>query len=659
MVSIKDRKGFLFTISTVILIIPLIYLVSFYSGASETQMDNTLNKMRCDELHYYIEDVKRDMGRSVVIFGRRAATNVIDDVVQSGVPMRGYSFNCTSMCNVDCDKFIYPENGSEAAIAELVVCGTLHGKNISNMLNNTLPGWIGRIEEEGRLMGFDANITPYEIKVIPKDAWHFAIIIYNKVKVYDREGICFYSENIINSTSNTSVIGLEDPLHLLENKKRKYILNCEDDQVLARTKAGCGVNGSGAGDGLAVLYSLDISNLNAYRNYCTGVSNSSPSGKEIEEQVFVLNHGMMGLCGGGGMCECFNASSLHSFGAFISFRNLTAAEIANCQITIPWIVGTGDLDNVNPINHGGNPDPECFEGGFIESGDCLSVLNACGEHYVIFGYGSMDINATSCYYVSDIEEYHNPQCPSVNYSNGPCFFDRLDGNLNLSEKYVNQANETFGTSLIGLESFVDIYTLYAMEQSGYDVEVSPNSTWVDYLYWQNVSGCDVVGYCKIGNYSFNMDCSHAHKYQMDTDCEQVIGCPVCADGFCSPLEDCVSCPQDCVCLGCPVFINLSTCKSCVGLNCNVSFALTVLDGTGYLLNLSVNPRINITYDGAIVLPTPVMVPVVGETGRYIHFEVNRDINKFIGGNISIKESGCPLVDDAIAYGNISSIACNY
>ncbi|RLC76992.1 MAG: hypothetical protein DRJ03_27595, partial [Chloroflexi bacterium] len=194
MVLIKSRRGFLFTIATIILIIPLIYLISFYSGVSETKMEDTIGRIRCDELHYFVEDVRRDMERAVTIFGRRAAVYAINEVVNTIPPtfLSNYSFNCTKSCHVNCATFIHPENGSEAAIAEMVVCGTFHGENVTEMENNTLSNWIWKIIETGKEMGFDVNITPFKIKVVPRDAWHFATILENKVRISDKEGLCFY-----------------------------------------------------------------------------------------------------------------------------------------------------------------------------------------------------------------------------------------------------------------------------------------------------------------------------------------------------------------------------------------------------------------------------------------------------------------------------------
>ena len=655
MTLIKSKRGFLFTIATIILIIPLIYLVSFYSSVSETQMEDTISTIRCDELHYYVEDVRRDMERAVTIFGRRAAAYAIDEIINTppSTFLSNYTFNCTKYCHVNCTTFIHPENGSEAAIAELIVCGTLHGKNVTKMLNNTLPEWIEGITEEGRLMGFDVNITPFKIKVVPIDAWHFATIVENKVRVSDKEGLCFYTESIMTAISNSSIIGLEDPLYtvriLEKGGENKQIWPC-DNPVLPRAKAGCGVNGSGISGGRAV-FSTDMGNMNEYREYCNGSSSTVPPTGDVQRQVFVLNEDKASLCTPG-MKECFNANMPRHFRAFIAYKNLPA----NCNVTIPYITGTGDLENDPPV-FGGSVDPECNDTR-IKSGDCLLVLNineSCpglhSLHYVLLGYNSTDVNI-SCYYVSDVENYATT-C-SINLSNGPCFFDRLDGNLNLSKKYVEQANETFGTTSIGIESFVDIYMLYNMKNLGYDVVVNSTYSWIDYLYWQNITGCDVSGYCEATNYSFKLDCSHAHKYRLDTICENVSKCPVCGDGFCDSLEDCVSCPADCECPGCPVFINLTNCKENCNGNCDVVFNLSVMNQTGHLMNLSANPVINITIKKGGVTSSSMETMDISETGKYYYIEKNVNKNWWINGSVRIKEPGCPLLRNATEFMQVNN-----
>jgi hypothetical protein len=653
MILIKNRKGFLFTIATIILIIPLIYLVSFYGGVSETPMDDAIGGIRCNELHYYVEDVERDMERAVVIFGRRAARNAVELVTATPPnPLRDYIFNCTPQCDVDCSRFIRPEKGAEAAIAELVVCGTLYGENITDMQNNTLPEWIGGIEVVGGLMGFNVNITPYEIKIVHRDAWNFAIIIKNRVKISDREGLCFYRDDTMVAISNSSIVGLDDPLYYLENggAEIKSILPCENP-ALPRTKAGCGVSGSGAGGGSAVFYTDVGGALSDYGEYCNGSSSVLPPTGDTLEQVFVVNDVIGSLCNPG-MRDCFNVSMPRHFNGVVFYDNTASM---SCNATIPWIAGTGDLDDKLPVGHGGLPDPDCNDTR-IEDGDCLLVLNIpppCSNlpslHYVLLGCNRSYINA-SCYYISDIEEEYNPECSSgEGYSNGPCFLDRLEGNLNLSPGYVEQANETFGTTRIGMESILSIYHQHYMEVWGYNVSVNPASTAVDYLYWQNVSGCYVSGYCDSSNYSPRLDCPHSYKYRLDTSCEEVTECPVCGDGFCDLLEDCVSCGMDCRCPGCPVYANLTICSECVPLpsNCDVTFNLSILDQTGSLMNLSSDPWIDVTTQQGAAPPSSSRHQMtLVETGKYYYIEFNVNKNAYINGTIRIREHGCPLLKGA-------------
>ena len=71
----------------------------------------------------------------------------------------------------------------------------------------------------------------------------------------------------------------------------------------------------------------------------------------------------------------------------------------------------------------------------------------------------------------------------------PSFFDRLDGSLNLSSKYVTQTMEYFGgKGDIGLESLVSLYEFNAT-----GINTSSSFSWIDHLYWSNQSGCKVYG----------------------------------------------------------------------------------------------------------------------------------------------------------------------
>lgn len=493
----KNRKGIFFTIAIILLIIPLIFLVSFYVGTSKTKVEDTVAKIRCDELHYFVQDVKKDLSRAVVIFGRRAAIYSIDYVVATpGNPLLNYTFDCSPLCGVDCNKIIYPEIGSEAAIAELSLCGTLNRSNVTYMVNHTLREWIDRIEMRGEDMNFRVNITLKEIKVIPIDAWSFSIIVDNKIDIIDKTGICYYRESTMRTISNTSIIGLEDPLYTLssEGKIMKYIYDC-DIVFDLRNVAGCSLEdrGNGSGQGYVIFYS-DIEN-ETLTTYCTD------NDGYVSDKIIVFDKAF-GNCNSF-ESSCFNSSSVYHFAGVIDYaKNALESFIKKCNVNIPWVSATGTLDNES--SYGLARDPNCADAN-ITQGGCVYIKNTETLHQVIIGINSNNLNF-SCYQISNITNEEN--C-SENYSNGPSFFDRLDGTYNLSEKYQNQSKKYFNNSLIGIETLVDPYELM-------DHGIIPyqNATWIDYLYWKNINGSEVCGVCSKGAFTLRLDCQHIEIYDL-------------------------------------------------------------------------------------------------------------------------------------------------
>jgi hypothetical protein len=633
----ENRKGFLFTIAAIMLIVPLVYLIAFYGRVGETQMDDTVGKIRCDELHYYVEDVKRDTARALTVFGRRAAMLAIDDILQNESFLDTYEFKCTSECKVNCSNFEHPENGSEAAIAELIVCGTLYGNNVSSMVNHTLVKWKEKMIDEGELMDFNVNITPFAIDVVPVDSWHFAAILQNKISVSDKEGLCYYSQNVVTAVANTSIIGLEDPMYMLKNMQRKYILNCSPEAILPNNMIGCSKDAKGddSGGGNVVFYSK-IPNADK-GDYC------SDNADKVGGQILVIDQAF-------GACnqmesDCFNITKPNHFAGVVEYaKNSLNSFIGKCGITIPWISATGELDDFGPFG-GGNRDLTCGTDD-LEIGDCVYIINdaACTPelHYILYGYNSEGLN-TSCYYVSDINETgsYNDECdPPEKYPNGPSFFDRLDGNLNLSQKYVNQSVKYFNNRLIGMESFVDLYDLYFLKNQGYDVEVNTSRSWVDYLYWQSKPGCRALGYCEMNDFAVRVDCPHAYKYELKTDCSTGGTCPVCPDGRCSIGENYVKCLSDCACTaGCPQNAGITACKTLCGggPNCDVKFSLQVKGCSQELMDLSSAPNLNVTIESVLASWGPMTH--VG-LGKYNSTVFNKNKNRYINGSLLINESGC-------------------
>ncbi len=248
-------------------------------------------------------------------------------------------------------------------MAELVLCGTLYGENVTYMVNHTLPIWLDRIYAESEGMRYDLNITVKGFEVVPHSSWNFAMVLSTEIIAEDEAGLCYYKETNKSLVSLTSIVGLEDPLYPLytNNRVTRFFYDCDP--------------------------------------------------------------------------------------------NLTA----------------GNLDT------------------------CSEAINV------------------SCYVASNATGFWD-NCSGEHHPDGPSFFDRLDGRLELSDEYRDQAVEHFGNPSVGLETIVDLENL---EEHG--IETYENASWVDYLYWADVRGEAVEG-VKPGCYlsGLRLDCPHAYYHHLNT-----------------------------------------------------------------------------------------------------------------------------------------------
>ncbi len=500
---VYKRGGYLYTVSIIMLMIPLVFLVVFYTTMSQSPLKDTAARVRCDELYFIVQDIDHDLERAMLIFGRRAAVYAINDVVSNNRTLGNYTFH-------NCTDFIFDGNGSEAAIAELVLCGTLYGENVTYMTNHTLPVWISRIDEDAEEMGYQMQISVINFSVVPHDAWNFALILTAKLEISDRGGVCYYSGNPFIVTSLASIIGLEDPLYPVRTNNRvsKYITQC-DPNLTIDSLAGCSREdwGNQSATGHIVFYS-SIKDDPGLAGFCSGT-------EDVSNKVLVLDMDFTSCSGG--EYDCFNISNENHLAAVIEYANNDpdSSFIRNCSVTIPWISATGKMDNETLYGSGYERDPNCANSS-IATGACVIVRNipSCDVHQVLMSYNNNGVN-TSCYVVSNVSGYTS--CSPL-HPNGPSFFDRLDGRLSLSERYVEQAEYYFSNKYIGIESLISPYEL-----EGYGITPAQNRSWIDYLYWSNASGCPVSTICQSGSYEFSLDCQHAYLYGLDTSCTNASG----------------------------------------------------------------------------------------------------------------------------------------
>ena len=212
-----DKRGYIYTLITIGFVMLVVSMASFYIETTRLETESYSNKITTDELYYFIESSKKDAGRAAGISAQRAIAYTTGHVLETGIPLRGYDMQ-------PCTLFDYPTNGSQAAIAELMLCGTIDGEETSrtakHMKNHTLLEWIERIKRKAKETNiiFD-KLEISSIDIAMYDAFHLAVMIKLNIIAHDRENRSTYvGYDIPAETSILSIDSVIDPLYYIMTK---------------------------------------------------------------------------------------------------------------------------------------------------------------------------------------------------------------------------------------------------------------------------------------------------------------------------------------------------------------------------------------------------------------------------------------------------------
>ncbi|MFC2162405.1 hypothetical protein ACFLRF_01875 [Candidatus Altiarchaeota archaeon] len=219
------NEGYIYTLLTISVSFMILSLVFFYFTIDERPVDDTLTRMTTDELHYFIESIKKDCQRSVSISGQRASTYAVNHVIAENESLDGYVMR-------NCTRYNYFLNGSQAAITELMYCGTLNGDASGTaqfMRNHTLRDWIIKIRETSLNASFNLNIRFKNLTMSAFDSHNIIIITWWDISGRDKTGRSYYNGRDIPILSKIPLHSLEDPgfhMHVGMPTIYRYLLKC-------------------------------------------------------------------------------------------------------------------------------------------------------------------------------------------------------------------------------------------------------------------------------------------------------------------------------------------------------------------------------------------------------------------------------------------------
>lgn len=220
-IIVNCRRGYIYTILTITLILISLSLIGFYLQFSRTKVEDSAKRMAMEKLHYFVDNIKNDYSNALEISGRRASTYAINFVLNSSIA------NFSNYVMNNCTSFNYTGNGSKAAIIELMLCGTLFREKVQEIENNTLLNWTQKIKE---IKGADVKILDIKnVTLILQDSWNFAAISILEISTTDKGNLSSFNGNV-SVFASISIFGLEDALYKKTNESnliRKF-LKCND-----------------------------------------------------------------------------------------------------------------------------------------------------------------------------------------------------------------------------------------------------------------------------------------------------------------------------------------------------------------------------------------------------------------------------------------------
>ncbi|MBN2250469.1 MAG: LamG domain-containing protein [Candidatus Altiarchaeota archaeon] len=345
-----------------------------------------------------------------------------------------------------------PLSDPQESLKELIINGTIttgsQTRNVTHMQNHTLTAWLAGMRRAGGRARFDVNITLLDVDIYAYDAWSFLEIITLNYLIKDEKGLCSYEKYNVKLYSLIPIDGLEDPAYPLNTAnmvKRRYVKNnaSEVAQLIAT-----GSNGNGTGSGIVFDISAETDQDAALLAY------AAAHPELLNQTLYVMNISDLDA-----EISAPAQAALTESGGVINYR-----PCALDRRGFPYIANVSTLINNSNASH-------------------LIIKN--GEEHQILKITLMD----------DLEHksYRNS-------TNGSSFFDRLEGNMNTTEKYINQSKyirSLFGQdpeTPMGLTGFVNVseFEKYKLYDLGILTPYTNQSS-ADHLYFQNTSGKRIYG----------------------------------------------------------------------------------------------------------------------------------------------------------------------
>lgn len=165
-----------------------------------------------DELYYFVEAIRADMGRAVEISGRRAMVAVGNTVVNSGA---------------------YLDRSAGPAIAGAFYNGSFNSSQLELLQDSALDDWVDKMEDQAAAEGYDSNLTvaASTVNVTEDGPFGLRFAFRYDLSVYDPVIDTGFNRTDRRFTAPITTTDMEDPLLFIETagQRSRTIRRCSVD----------------------------------------------------------------------------------------------------------------------------------------------------------------------------------------------------------------------------------------------------------------------------------------------------------------------------------------------------------------------------------------------------------------------------------------------
>ena len=189
-------KGFIYSVLALVFVGAILFTTITWHKLETGYEKRQLEKNRILAINDLVRSIKKDLRRATNIACYHSLTALISYVAKTGN---------------------FSENASKDLV-ELMVNGSIEGKNVSVMEGATLTYWIEKLNSIAKFQGVWAKISVSKIRVYQNNPWKITVNLSLNLTVRD----AILKTCIFNQTENLSIevpiLGLEDPLYLYYSK---------------------------------------------------------------------------------------------------------------------------------------------------------------------------------------------------------------------------------------------------------------------------------------------------------------------------------------------------------------------------------------------------------------------------------------------------------